>query len=108
MKPTGKISNLLYFKAFKILPKFSVREEKAPEGSLTAPMPGKVVEIKIKKGSKIKKGDTLLILEAMKMEHVIKASGSGIVSAVSFAEGEIVDDGAVLVELEVGADDIAA
>ena len=54
---------------FKILPKFNITQEEAIKGGLTAPMPGKVVEIKIKKGSYIKKGDTLLILEAMNMEH---------------------------------------
>ena len=85
---------------FKILPKFSVREEKAPEGSLTAPMPGKVVEIKIKKGSKIKKGDTLLILEAMKMEHQVLAPNNGKVSDILVSKNQQVENGEPLVILD--------
>ncbi len=85
---------------FKILPKFSVREEKSPEGSLTAPMPGKVVEIKIKKGSKIKKGDTLLILEAMKMEHQVLAPNNGKVSDILVSKNQQVENGEPLVILD--------
>ena len=85
---------------FKILPKFSVREEKALEGSLTAPMPGKVVEIKIKKGSKIKKGDTLLILEAMKMEHQVLAPDNGKVSDILVSKNQQVENGEPLVILD--------
>ena len=85
---------------FKILPKFSVREEKAQEGSLTAPMPGKVVEIKIKKGSKIKKGDTLLILEAMKMEHQVLAPNNGKVSDILVSKNQQVENGEPLVVLD--------
>ena len=85
---------------FKILPKFSVREEKALEGSLTAPMPGKVVEIKIKKGSKIKKGDTLLILEAMKMEHQVLAPNNGKVSDILVSKNQQVENGEPLVILD--------
>jgi 3-methylcrotonyl-CoA carboxylase alpha subunit len=43
------------------------------QGSLSAPMPGKVIALNVKKGSKVKAGDVLVILEAMKMEHSIKA-----------------------------------
>ena len=85
---------------FKILPKFSVREEKSPEGSLTAPMPGKVVEIKVKKGSKIKKGDTLLILEAMKMEHQVLAPNNGKVSDILVSKNQQVENGEPLVILD--------
>ena len=74
--------------------------EKAPEGSLTAPMPGKVVEIKIKKGSKIKKGDTLLILEAMKMEHQVLAPNNGKVSDILVSKNQQVENGEPLVILD--------
>ena len=67
---------------FKILPKFNITQEEAIKGGLTAPMPGKVVEIKIKKGSNIKKGDTLVILEAMKMEHKVLAPDNGKIKEV--------------------------
>ena len=67
---------------FKILPKFETVKKVSIEGGLNAPMPGKVVEIKIKKGAKIKKGDTLIILEAMKMEHKVLAPSDGKVKEI--------------------------
>ena len=73
---------------FKILPKFNITQEEAIKGGLTAPMPGKVVEIKIKKGSNIKKGDTLVILEAMKMEHKVLAPDNGKIKEVLIKEND--------------------
>ncbi|MFO1519008.1 MAG: acetyl-CoA carboxylase biotin carboxyl carrier protein subunit [bacterium] len=69
------------------------------EGGLTAPMPGKVVKILIKEGDGIKKGDVLMILEAMKMEHKITSPRDGVVKKVFFQEGERVSQGADLVEV---------
>ena len=85
---------------FKILPKFNVTQEEAIKGGLTAPMPGKVVEIKIKKGSNIKKGDTLLILEAMKMEHKVLAPDNGKIKEVLIKENDQVENGQTLVVLD--------
>ena len=59
---------------FKILPRFTLPGSEIQAGGLIAPMPGKVIDLKVKVGSKVKKGDTLVILEAMKMEHQVKAS----------------------------------
>ena len=61
-----------------------------------APMPGKVIDLKVKKGSKVKAGDTLVILEAMKMEHSIKASNSGVVKSLMVSKNDQVDNGALL------------
>jgi len=63
-------------------------------------MPGKVVDIKIKKGAKIKKGDTLVILEAMKMEHKVVAPSDGKIKEVLIQKDEQVENGATLVVLD--------
>jgi 3-methylcrotonyl-CoA carboxylase alpha subunit len=53
-------------------------------------------------GRKVKKGEALMILEAMKMEHTIAAPAAGTVQEVNFGEGDQVDEGAVLIALETG------
>ena len=85
---------------FKILPKFKIQEIGIVEGGLNAPMPGKVVEVKIKKGSSVKKGDTLVILEAMKMEHKVSAPANGKISKVLISQGDQVENGQTLVVLD--------
>ncbi len=64
-----------------------------------SPMPGKVFKVMVKNGDKVKKGDGLMILEAMKMEHTIKASSDGVVKKVLFKEGDMVLGGVTLVEI---------
>ena len=69
--------------------------------TITTPMPGKVVKVSCAVGDVVKKGEALLILEAMKMEHVIRSPADGMVVArLPFAVGEQVDDGSVLVAFE--------
>lgn len=65
---------------------------------LTAPMPGRVIAVKVEPGAKVSRGQTLVVLEAMKMEHAIVAPADGVVEAVRFAVGEQVPDGAELVD----------
>ena len=65
-----------------------------------APMPGMVLKVLVSPGQQIAKGDGLLILEAMKMENVLKASGPATVKAVRVAERTAVEKGAILIELE--------
>ncbi|HCP00652.1 MAG TPA: hypothetical protein DIT35_04085 [Rhodospirillaceae bacterium] len=72
----------------------------AASGGLNAPMPGKVVNITVAAGDTVSKGETLMVLEAMKMEHAITAPGDGNVVALFFAEGEQVPEGAALLQLE--------
>jgi len=67
---------------------------------LKAPMPGLVLEIVAQIGQQFEKGDPLLILEAMKMENIIKATGEGTVKSISVNKGDAVDKGQILLELE--------
>jgi 3-methylcrotonyl-CoA carboxylase alpha subunit len=67
------------------------------EGRVTAPLPGKVVQVMVAAGAEVKKGDALLILEAMKMEHTIAAPRDGVVADIPFAAGQQVEEGAELV-----------
>jgi 3-methylcrotonyl-CoA carboxylase alpha subunit len=75
-------------------------EEDARAGSLAAPMPGKIIQVLAKAGAKVTKGEPLLILEAMKMEHTITAPADGVVKEIHYAAGEQVLEGAELITLE--------
>jgi len=83
-----------------VLPRFIEPGNDIPEGGLIAPMPGKVIDVKVKKGSKVKAGDTLVIIEAMKMEHSIKATETGKIAKVMIQLNDQVDNGATLLVLE--------
>ena len=67
---------------------------------LKAPMPGLVLEVAVQPGQTVEKGDTLLILEAMKMENVLKAAGDGTVKSVHVQKGQAVEKGLLLMEFE--------
>jgi len=75
-------------------------EEEAHGGHLMAPMSGVIVAVMVKAGDRVAKGASLMILEAMKMEHTITAPASGIVAAVNFRAGERVKEGADLVDID--------
>ncbi len=68
--------------------------------SLTAPMPATVIRVNVAPGAAVKKGDTLIVLEAMKMELPIRAPADGTVASVRCKEGQLVQPGVPLVELE--------
>ena len=70
------------------------------EGSLVSPMPGKIFKVIKNEGEIVSVGDTILILEAMKMEHAIKANKEGKVSKILFKEGDLVEGGKQLVQLD--------
>lgn len=65
-----------------------------------APMPGMILKILVEPGQQINKGDGLLILEAMKMENVLKAGGPATVKAIKVEEKTAVEKGTILIELE--------
>ena len=69
-------------------------------GGLTAPMPGKIISIAVKAGDTVEKGQPLLVMEAMKMEHTISAPADGKVAEVFYAIGDQVTEGAELVAIE--------
>jgi 3-methylcrotonyl-CoA carboxylase alpha subunit len=71
----------------------------APSG-LVAPMPATVIKVLVAPGQTVKKGETVIVLEAMKMELPLKAPADGTVRAVRCREGELVQEDVVLVELE--------
>ncbi len=69
-------------------------------GQVSAPLPGKIVQVLVEQGANVKKGAALLVLEAMKMEHMIAAPADGVVERVNFGEGDQVEEGAVLIAFE--------
>jgi len=72
----------------------------AEAGGLTAPMPGRVIALPVQPGAKVARGQSLVVLEAMKMEHSLNAPADGVLKSYRVAEGELVAEGAVLVEFE--------
>jgi biotin carboxyl carrier protein len=67
---------------------------------LKAPMPGLVLQVAVEPGQTVQKGDTLVILEAMKMENVLKASGDGIIKSIYVQKGATIDKGQLLLDLQ--------
>lgn len=62
--------------------------KKGVKGNLMAPMPGKILKTFVKVGDKVKRGEPLLVLEAMKMEHTIKAPSNGLIEGLPFKDGD--------------------
>lgn len=69
----------------------------AATGDVKAPMPGKVLQVLVKPGDAVEEGQSLLVLEAMKMENVIKSVTSGLINEVPIQEGQAVEKGALLI-----------
>jgi 3-methylcrotonyl-CoA carboxylase alpha subunit len=72
----------------------------AAKGALRAPMPSLVVEVRVKLGDRVEKGQAVVVLESMKTETVLRADVSGVVKAVGCRNGEMVEEGRELVEIE--------
>ena len=68
-------------------------------GRLTAPMPGRVTQLMVEPGVSVRRGQPLIVIEAMKMEHTVTAPADGVVEAVRFAPGDLVEEGAELIAL---------
>ena len=82
------------------VPEFVDPAEVVAEGSLLAPMPAAVVSVAVESGQHVSKGDVVLVLEAMKMQHTITAPSDGVVSELDVSDGQQVEAGAVLVVIE--------
>jgi 3-methylcrotonyl-CoA carboxylase alpha subunit len=72
----------------------------ADETAVRSPLPGKIIDLRVKAGDTVSKGQPLLVLEAMKMEHTLAAPADGTVKSVRYVVGEQVPEGAELVEFE--------
>ena len=84
------------------LPRFPEEQLEVAQGARVAPMPGKVVKVLVELDQTVEAGAVLVILEAMKMEHSVRAPEAGVIKRVLVQEGDQVEAGAVLVEQESG------
>ena len=75
-------------------------EAAAGDGAVLSPMPGKIVSVAAKTGAKLKKGDPILVLEAMKMEHTLTAPFDGKLTELNAKAGAQVSEGVLLAKLE--------
>ncbi len=71
-----------------------------PQNTITAPLPGVIIELAVKEGDKLSQGSKLLVLEAMKMENEITASKSGVISKIHINQGDSVLEGDLLITIE--------
>jgi biotin carboxyl carrier protein len=83
-------------------PKGSHKIQKAANGSLkvSAPLPGNIMQIFVKEGDRVNKGDKLLMYEAMKMENLINAEKDGVVKLIKVQSGDSILQGDILIEIE--------
>ncbi|MDP6650261.1 MAG: biotin carboxylase N-terminal domain-containing protein [Acidimicrobiales bacterium] len=86
-----------------VLPRFELPEVQVPEGGLVAPMPCRVIEVRVAVGDRVTAGQTLLVVEAMKMEHHLKAPHDGTVAEVLAELDEQVANGVTLMVLDEDA-----
>lgn len=80
--------------------KMKKKDDGDGEKSIISPMPGKVVKIPVKEGRKVKAGETVIVISAMKMESEFKAACDGVVKKINVKEGDIVEGGIKLVIIE--------
>lgn len=84
----------------------SARDNKKKKGAgggsdeMSSPMPGKILKVLVQEGESVLAGQGLVVMEAMKMEHTIKAAFDGVIEAVHYNEGDLVDGGVDLVDLK--------
>jgi len=92
------IRTFLQEKAIKLIEEARSSEHRLTE--IKAPMPGLILKVKRKPGDEIKQGESVLILEAMKMENDLKAPSSGILKSINVSEGSAVEKGVLLYSIE--------
>ncbi|WP_026374716.1 acetyl-CoA carboxylase biotin carboxylase subunit [Aestuariibacter salexigens] len=88
------------FRFRHVMPDLGLSDDNESGGGFSAPMNGTVVSLNVEPGVSVKAGQTLMIMEAMKMEHAIKAPSAGVVKEFFFKAGELVDGGAMLLEFD--------
>ncbi|HWA66630.1 MAG TPA: biotin carboxylase N-terminal domain-containing protein [Mycobacteriales bacterium] len=96
------VDSALGSSSYTVVPRFADPSEAVTAGSLIAPMPGSVVRVLVDRGASVGKGDPLVVLEAMKMEHTVASPTDGTVSEIHVAAGQQVDAGTVLVVVDSG------
>ncbi len=84
------------------LPRHPIHQSASEQGSANSPMPGQVLKVLVEAGQKVSAGDPLIILEAMKMEHTMRAAVDGVVEAVLVSQGEVVAPGQMLARIVAG------
>ena len=89
-----------FFRCIEVAPDLGADDEDSHDGNLHAPMNGTLVALLVNIGVAVTKGDTLLVMEAMKMEHTIVAPSDGMVTEFYFQAGELVDGGSELLAFE--------
>jgi 3-methylcrotonyl-CoA carboxylase alpha subunit len=87
-------------RVFEVQKASSLAARPRETGNLVSPMPGRVRKVEVAAGDRVERGQVVVIVEAMKMEHAIRSPREGIVAAVRFQEGDLVDAGVELVEIE--------
>jgi len=93
---------------YEFTPELAAARERAGDGKLVAPMAGRVISVRAAAGDQVEKGQILVVLEAMKMEHEIKAGADGVVDEVRVSEGDQVDPRQLLVAVSSGEAEAAA
>jgi propionyl-CoA carboxylase alpha chain len=97
---TVDVDSALGSSSYVVVPRFTDPADAIAVGSLVAPMPGSVVRVLVEPGAAVTKGDALVVLEAMKMEHTVASPSDGTVGEVRVTAGQQVDAGSVLVVVE--------
>lgn len=86
-----------------VLPRFVAPEPELVHGGLVAPMPGNIIDVRVKIGDDVEAGQTLIVIEAMKMEHIISSPTPGTVTELFVHPGQQVDSGVVLLAIDSAA-----
>lgn len=84
----------------RIITDYSGDGDEAGAGAILSPMPGKIIQVTVAAGDQVSKGETLMVMEAMKMEHSLTAAADGVVDEVFFETGDQVEEGVLLIRVE--------
>jgi 3-methylcrotonyl-CoA carboxylase alpha subunit len=101
---SGRVGSALHIwcggRVFEVEKASSLGARPRETGNLVSPMPGRVRKVEVAAGDRVERGQVVVVVEAMKMEHAIRSPRQGIVGSVLFKEGDLVDAGVELVEIE--------